>query len=133
MKLYHGSPKKLNVLKLYKAKGINEFQNKKAVFLTKNFNQAALYALAKSLKSKTQFALPPGRIIIVGKFNLRNKGYVYEMDLPESEVKKGELGNYEFAHEKEIKDFRIHEIELKNYKDQIVYVNSKEEMMEKLR
>ena len=128
MKLYHGSPKKLKSLKPQQAKGLNEFQNKKAIFLTKDFTQAALYSISKSLKGKTQFALPPGRLIIVGDFK-PSKGYVYEVDLDIKDVQKGELGEYEFGYIKEIKKFKVQEINPEDYKNKIIYVKTKEEMM----
>jgi hypothetical protein len=59
MKLYHGSPKNLKVIKPKDAKGIDEFENQNAIFLTDDFVQAALYAIGKTLKGKTIFALPP--------------------------------------------------------------------------
>jgi len=128
MKLYHGSPKKLKVLYPYQARGINEFQNQKAIFLTKSFDQAALYSLAKSLKEKTPFALPPGKIIIVGNLKPVEKGYVYEIDLQNNEVKKGEFGNYEYAYLKPIRKFKIHIINIRKYKDKIKNVKSKKEL-----
>ena len=128
MKLYHGSPKKLKSLKPQQAKGLNEFQNKKAVFLTKDFTQAALYSISKSLKGKTAFALPPGRLIIVGDFK-PSKGYVYEVDLDMKNVEKGNLGEYEFGYDKEIKKFKIYQINPEEYRDKIKHVNTKEELM----
>jgi hypothetical protein len=129
MKLYHGSPEKVKILKPYQAKGMNEFQNKKAIFLTKDFHQAALYAISKSLKSKTQFALPPKKIIIVGDFKT-SKGYVYEVELKKEEIQKGELGEYEFAYTKPMKNFKLHQINPECYKESIIYVKTKKEMME---
>ena len=128
MKFYHGSPDKLKVLKPKKAKGIDDFQNQRAIFLTKDFKQAALYALAKSLKRKTKFALPPGKIIIVGKFEPVEKGYVYEIELNESDVKKGNLEDYEYAYFKDINYFKIHKVNLKDYIHLIEYVDSFDEL-----
>jgi len=125
MKLYHGTPQKVEVLIPRLAKGIGEFQNQKAIFFTKSFEQAALYAIGKSLKGKTQFALPPNKLIIVGDFK-PSKGYVYEVDI---DAKKGELGDYEYAYTKPISKFKVHEINPENYKSKITYVKSKEEMM----
>lgn len=132
MKFFHGSPKKLKSLKPQQAKGLNEFQNKKYVFLTKGFTQAALYSISKSLKGKTQFALPPGRLIIVGNFKL-SKGYVYEIDLDIRDVEKGNLGEYEFGYSKEINKFKIHDINPNDFKDKIEYARSKEELMKRIK
>jgi len=125
MKLYHGSPVKLDKLVPRLAKGIGDFQNQKAIFFTKSLEQAALYAIGKSLKGKTQFALPPNKLIIVGDFK-PGKGYVYEVDI---DAKKGELGDYEYAYTKPISKFKFHEVNPDDYKSKIAYVKSKEEMM----
>ncbi|MBW6442330.1 hypothetical protein K0A97_00920 [Patescibacteria group bacterium] len=127
IKLYHGSSRKLRVLKPSLAKGIGPFQNQKAIFLTKDFEQAALYSISKHLKGKTQFALPPKKLIIVGKFKL-SKGYVYEIELNKKDVLKGDLKDYEFAYLKPIKKFKIYEIDPQNYKKQIILVGTPEEM-----
>ena len=71
MKLYHGSPKSLKILKPQKAKGINEFENIKGVFLTKTFLHASLYAIGKTLKGKTAFSVSKNKLIILG--NLKPK------------------------------------------------------------
>jgi len=128
MKLFHGSPIKLKSLKPQQAKGLDKFQNKKAVFLTKDFTQAALYSISKSLKGKTPFALPPGRLIIVGNFK-PSKGYVYEVNIDIKDIKNGNLGDYEFGYSKEIKKFKIHDINPDDYMDKIMHVNNKEELM----
>jgi len=132
MKLYHGSPRKLKIISPQQAKGLDEFQNKKAVFLTKKFTQAALYSISKSLKSKTQFALPPEKLIIVGNFK-PSKGYVYEVNINAKDVQKGNLGDYEFGYNKEIKKFKIYEINPNDFKDKIRYVNNKKELMRVLK
>ena len=132
MKFYHGSPKKLKILIPHKAKGLTGFQNKKAIFITRSFKQAALYAISKSLKGKTKFALPPRKIIIVGNFKL-SKGYVYEMELDKDKLKKGDFGDYEFAYFKPIKEFKIHIISPAKYTNKVIYVKDKRELMENLK
>jgi len=124
MKLYHGSPKELKILKPQLAKGESNFENQKAIFLTDNFDQAALYALGKSLKGKTAFALPPGKLIIVGNFKPSEVGYVYEVD-----VKAKKLENYQYNYSKPINSFKKYQVNIKDYKDKIVYVKSKKELM----
>jgi len=57
MKLYHGSPQKIEILIPKKAKGHNSFQNLEAVFLTDNYLEACLYAIGKSLKGKAHFGI----------------------------------------------------------------------------
>jgi hypothetical protein len=121
MKLYHGSPKKLKIIKPQKAKGINKFQNQKAIFLTKSFKQEALFALGKSLKGKTSFYLPPGRLIIKGKYKPKEKAYVYEVNV---NAIKGDLGNYEYAYKKPINKFMIHLVKLRHYKKYIKTINN---------
>lgn len=129
MKFYHGSPKKLEVLKPQQAKGMDNFQNKKAIFLTRDFNQAALYALAKSLKGKTRFALPPGKVVILGDYMPIEEGYVYEIGLDEKDVQKGNKGEYEFAYTEKITSeiFKRHRVFLKDYEDKIKNTDNEEE------
>jgi|TARA_B100002003_G_C13692495_1_gene348890 hypothetical protein len=55
MKLYHGSPKDLDILEPQKAKGMYHFENIVGVFLTKTPLHASLYAIGKTLKGKTAF------------------------------------------------------------------------------
>ncbi|MDO8622922.1 MAG: hypothetical protein Q7R52_01645 [archaeon] len=126
MKLYHGSIRRLKVLKPQKGNGENEFENKKAIFLTPNFTQAALYAIGKTLKKRTSFALPPNKLVIVGNL-LPSNGYVYEVDIPNNSVEKGPWNQY--AYKKEIKNFKIHAIDPKDYKNKIIYVKDKETLI----
>lgn len=127
MILYHGSPRKLKVLKPKQAKGINGFETQKAIFLCKTFEHAALYAISKSLKRKTIFAVAPKRLIIVGKNNPK-AGYVYEIDIV---AKKGPRGQY--SYDKEIRNFKIKKVYPKDYKDKIVYVDNISELKKRLR
>lgn len=118
MRLYHGSPKKLRRLIPHKSKGLDDFENKRAIFLTKSFKQASLYALGKSLKGKTFFALPPGKLIILGNNVPKSRGYVYEVRV---NATKGLFNQY--FYEKPIRKFKISEINIKNYQRRIVHVN----------
>jgi len=91
MKLYHGSPLSLEVLKPQKAKGITEFENINAVFLTKTSLHASLYAIGKTLKGKTAFGVTKNKLVILG--DLKPKaGYVYEVEI--KNPIKGEHGQY---------------------------------------
>ncbi len=123
MKLYHGSPKKLKVLIPKKAKGIEKFENQKAIFLTKSFLQAALYAIGKTLKGKTTFALPPRKLIIVGKHKPKS-GYVYEVNV---KAKRLPLGQY--TYDKPIKEFKVYKVNPKDFEKHIIYVKTKQELM----
>jgi hypothetical protein len=129
MKLYHGSPKKLKVLVPKQGKGINKFESQKAIFLTSSFKQSALYAISKSLKGRTAFALPPNKLIIVGDFKPKS-GYVYEVNV---EAQKGLFGEYEYAYRKRIRKFIIHKVKPSEYKSDIFYVKDKKELINKLR
>ena len=134
MKLYHGSPKELKIIKIYKAKGIGEFQNQEAVYLTKNYETAALYALGKSLKGRTAFAITPrGKIIIVGEEKPSIKGWVYEVEIPEEEIIQGEHGEYEYSTNKEIKEYKKYKVRIEDYDKRIIRVKTKEEMMKKIK
>ena len=124
MKLYHGSPKNLKILKPQLAKGNDEFENQKAIYLTDSKIQAALYALGKTLKNKTCFALPPEQLVIVGK-NKPSEGYVYIVDV---KAKKGIWDQYSYT--KDIKNFKKINVKLSDYKKYIKYVNTKKELIE---
>ncbi len=127
MKLYHGSTKKLKVLKPTLAKGINKFENQKAIFLCKTFNHAALYAIGKNLKNKNSFLIKPNKLIIAGKPKL-SSGYVYEVNVS---AKKGPREQYSF--DKEIKDFKIKKVSWKDYFSKILFVKTKEELLKHLK
>ncbi len=128
MKLYHGSPKRLKVLKPEKSKGIEEFENQKAIFLCKTFKHATLYAIGKTLKGKTSFALTPTKLIIVNKKLKPKSGYVYEVRV---NAKKGPRG--QFSYDKQIKNFKIYKVHLDDYQKNIVYVKNKEELIKKIK
>jgi len=123
MKLYHGSPRNLKILKPQLAKGDDEFENQRAIYLTKSKIQAALYALGKTLKNKTCFALPPNQLVIVGK-SIPSKGYVYEVDV---DANKGIWDQYSYP--KEISNFKKIKVSPKDYERYIWHVKTKEEMV----
>jgi hypothetical protein len=127
MKLFHGSPKKLKVLRPVLAKGIEGFENQKGVFLCKTFLHAALYAVGKTLKGKTIFAVMPKRLIIVGDFKPES-GYVYSVDV---KAKKGP--REQFIFNGDISDFEVFKVEPKDYNKNIVYVENLNELKEMLR
>lgn len=127
MKLYHGSPKKLNILKPMKAHGLSEFENQEAIFLVDDFNHAARYAISKSLKVKAVFGVGEKNLVIFGNFK-PTAGYVYEVEV---EAEEGERGQYSYF--KEIENFKIAKVFPEDYADEIFYVNSEEELMEVLR
>ncbi|MFA5061277.1 MAG: hypothetical protein WC494_03105 [Candidatus Pacearchaeota archaeon] len=127
MKLYHGSPKKLKIIRPSQAKGLTQFEDQKAIFLCKTFHHAALYAIGKSLKGKTPFAVTPTKLIIVGDKKPKS-GYVYEVNV---KGKKGERQQY--SYEKEIREFKIKKVYPKNYLKSIIYVGDMQELKNKLR
>ncbi len=127
MKLYHGSPKKLRIIKPTLAKGIGKFENQKAVFLCKSFHHAALYAIGKTLKGKAVFAVTPKRLIIVGKAK-PGKGYVYEADV--KGAVRGERGQYSYAGK--IRPLKIYVVFPDKYRNSLVYVMDKEILLKKL-
>ena len=129
MKLYHGSPKKLKVLNPKKAKGLDEFENQKAIFLVNDFDYAARYAIGKTLKGKTSFGVGQKKLIIVG--NLKPKeGYVYEVELDKNNLSKGKAEQYSYS--KQIKNFKITKIYPKNYEKDIIYVKDVEKLRKRL-
>ena len=128
MKLYHGSPNDLDVLKPQKAKGINEFENLTGVFLTDDFFHAALYAIGKTLKGKTAFGVSENKLVILGNLE-PNAGYVYEVEVKNS-VKEYQ-GQY--VYEKELKPIKKTKVYPKDYEKNIIRVKSKEELMEALK
>ncbi|MBS3167865.1 hypothetical protein J4216_01955 [Candidatus Woesearchaeota archaeon] len=134
MKVYHGSPKKIEVLIPKQAKGHNGFQNLEAVFLTDNFLEASLYAIGKSLKGKAHFGIQKGKLVIIGNASTASEGYVYEFDLPESELIKGEqkedLGVYAYQNTLICQDPKI--VKIEEIQSYIIYVKNKNELMQVL-
>jgi len=134
MQLYHGSPKKLEILEPQQAKGKNEFQNLKAVFLTANYKEACLYALGKSLKGKAAFGVQNNKLIIVGNLKPNKEGFVYEFDISKEKVIEGkekeDLGIYAVL--EPITPKKVHKVKLKDLEKYILYVKTKEELIEKL-
>lgn len=128
MKLYHGSPKKLSVIKPHPARGLNKFENQKAVFLCKTFNHAAMYAISKSLKGKTIFAVNNKNIIIVGK-NKPKIGYVYEVEV--KNYLKGKMGQY--ISKNTLNPIKTTKVKPSEYKKKIIYVKDKKELISKLK
>ena len=128
MKLYHGSPFKLKILKPSNPKGINKFENKSGVFLTKTFLHAALYAIGKTLKGKAIFGVSEQRLVILG--NLKPKaGYVYEVEV-KSPI-RGPRGQYYF--EEAINPLGIKKVFPKNYVKNIFKVKDKNELLHLLK
>ncbi|MEM4152525.1 MAG: hypothetical protein QXK80_00160 [Candidatus Pacearchaeota archaeon] len=127
MKLYHGSPKKLKFLNPRQGKVLSEFENQKAVFLCKTFKHAALYAIGKTLKGKTVFAVTPNRLLIVGN-KKPGKGYVYEVN-----VKANKGPRQQYSYKKQIRKFKIYKVDPKNYKKYIRYIANKKELLKILK
>lgn len=128
MKLYHGSPQNLDILKPQKAKGMDDFENKTCVFLTKTFLHAALYAIGKTPKGKTLFGVSEDKLAILGDSKPKS-GYVYGIDV--QKPIRGHHGQY--ASEEEIRPIKKTRVYPKDYARYIVRVKSKEELMETLR
>jgi len=141
MKLYHGSPKKLNLIKPFRirftksskellkqllgsrvAEKVIRFESQKAIFLSPSFKHAALYAISKSLKGKTIFAVTPSKLVIVGNFK-PSKGYVYEVKSDKS-IKRLVVGKKykEFASKKALKPLKVYNINPRDYKKDIICV-----------
>lgn len=124
MKLYHGSPQNLDVLKPQKAKGMNEFENIIGVFLTKTFLHASLYAIGKTLKGKTAFGVSENKLVILG--NLKPKaGYVYEVEV--KNPIKGHRGQY--TSKEELKLTKKTKVFPKDYGQYIIRVKNKKEII----
>ncbi len=127
MKLYHGSPKDLKILKPQKAKGINNFENIIGIFLTKTFDHAALYAIGKSLKGKTAFGVSENKLVILGNLKLK-EGYVYEVEV-ENPI---EGPNGQYASTEKLTPVKKTKVHLKDYEQYIVRVKNKEEIIKEL-
>lgn len=124
MLLYHGSPKQLSVLRPQQAKGRNAFENQKAVFLCKSFDHAALYAIGKSLKGKTTFAVTPTKLIILGELQ-PSIGYVYEVETDDFLVAKGD----QYASLTSLKPLKRYTIKPEEYRKSIIHAATKEELL----
>jgi len=128
MKLYHGSPRALKVLKPQKAKGMNKFENKPGVFLTKTFLHAALYAIGKTLKGKAVFGVSSTKLVILGKSKPKS-GYVYEVNV-KSQI-KGPRGQY--ASRGELRPIKRTKVFPRDYRKNIIWVKTKKELIRNLR
>lgn len=127
MKLYHGSPQNLDVLKPQKTRGMNDFENITAVFLTKTFLHAALYVIGKTLKGKTAFGVSESKLVISG--NLKPKaGYVYEVEV--KNPIKGHRGQY--ASKEELEPIKKTKVFPKDYERYIIRVKNKEDIIKEL-
>ncbi len=123
MKLYHGSPKKLRVIKPNKrAEGIVEFESNRGIFLTDSKKLASLYALGKTLKGKTRFGYVRNKLIIVGDYKPK-LGYVYEVN-----VKAKKFQRAQYVYDKEIKKFKTYKVNPKDFEKDIIYVGSEKEL-----
>ncbi len=128
MRLYHGSPKNINILKPQKAKGLNSFENMTALFLTETFLHAALYAIGKTLRGTTAFAVTENRLIIIGHHPLR-KGYVYEVEV--KNTIKGHCGQY--AVKNKLLPLKKCEVVPEDYRHNILYVKNRKELIASIR
>ncbi len=127
MRLFHGSTKKFRILKPKKGKGLNEFENQKAIFLTKTFLHSSLYAIGKNLKGKTGFGVTPKKLVILENHKLK-PGYVYEV-----EVTKPIKGHHEqYASKKLLIPLKITKVYPKDLSKNIIYVKTKEELINKV-
>lgn len=127
MKLYHGSPQNLDILKPQQAKGINEFENITGIFLTDNFLHASLYAFGKTLKGKTAFGVSENKLVILGDLKPKS-GYVYEVEV--KNPRKGHKGQYAF--EGELKPIKKIKVFPKDYEQYFIRVKNKEEILKEL-
>ena len=126
MRLYHGSPKLFETIIPQKARGSSVYQNQEAIFLTREFTRAVLYAIGKNLKGITGFCVRRDKLIILGDYKLAD-GYVYEFDISEKELVKGENTD-EYSINKEITPVKTYKILAKDYIDYIIRVDTKEEL-----
>lgn len=128
MKLYHGSPQNLDVIKPQKAEGLNEFENITGVFLTYNFLHAVLYAIGKTLKGKAAFGVSESKLVILGKL-IPKAGYVYEVEV--KNPIKGHRGQYAF--EGELKPIKKTKVFPKDYEQHFIRVKTKEDILKELK
>jgi len=121
--LFHGSPLKLKILKPKKSKGFFYIENLKAVYLTPSFKEAALYAISKSLKGKTSFAITRQKLYLFGNYKL-SKGYVYEVRLRKDDkyLRRIPLG---YIYLKQIRPKKVHVVSPKDFENFIVRIKNK--------
>jgi len=125
---YHGSPVRgLDELIPSEARGVGQFENQRAIFLTGTPEHAALYAIGKGLKGKTPFGVTERNLVVVGDAPLP-KGYVYEV-APKL-VQKGPRGQYSVG--TSLQPVKMTEIDPREYGDKVVRVKSKDELLKAL-
>ena len=129
MRLFHGSPLDLSVLKPSRARGLSEFEGLEAVFLTGTFLQAALYAIGKGLKGRASFGVSETKLVVLGGFELK-PGFVYEVEVDEKEVIEGEHGQY--ACLSELVPLKKTRVFPGDYVEHVVRVSSKKQLIKEL-
>jgi len=140
-KLYHGSAYELNILKTHEPRGDNDFQRQKAVFLTSNFIEAALYSIARDKERKNKgWGIKNGILYLrndlfeplnkslqnsnelIFKYKLNEYGYVYIITNTKDAIKNPSLENeYVILHDV-IPKYKV-KINPQDYEKYIVYLN----------
>lgn len=128
---YHSSPFKQDILNPQQAKGHNDFENLNAIFMTKSFDQAGLYAIGKTIKGLTWFMITSDPILyILKQNNLELKsGWVYKLSPDQKDIISGP--EQQFAILKSIKPIETIKVNPDQFKDKILYIDSKEEFANK--
>ena len=123
---YHGSPFLNKILQPQLARGQGDFQNQTAIYLTDIFGHAAIYAIGKTLKGKTHFAITPDTIYIAGEEFVPDVGYVYSV-IPKTFV-VGE--KHQFFTKNPLIPMKVTKVYPGNYSKNIKYFKDKIEFKE---
>lgn len=125
MRLYHGSPFKLDKLVPNKPRGIDEFTNLKAVFFTRKKKEAMLYSILRDKERKRRgWAIFENKAYILDKhrdtFTFNNVGYVYVVNSTDYVKDKNQ---YAITHEVLLSD--IIKVTYDDIKNDIVFIDQK--------
>jgi hypothetical protein len=128
IKLYHGSPYKLDILSPSKPRGDNDFNSQIGIYMTDNNKEAMLYSIARDKeKFNKGFGIKNNYLILredlfPSKYKLNEIGYLYEYDADPSEINYNPFNLHEYIIKKDIIPNKITEIKTVDIIDNIKYV-----------
>jgi hypothetical protein len=136
IKLYHGSPFRLDIIKTRTPRGDNEFNSQTGVYLTDDIMEAMLYSLVrdkerinkgwgiKRIDNKSFLILRND--LFYSKYKLNNVGYLHEYETNIETVEQNPMNSHEYIIKNDIIPTNILDIYFDKIKDNIKYVTRDE-------
>jgi len=126
--LWHGSPKKLDVLEPRQAHGNNNFQNQKAVYVAEDPEMARAYAVGKTLKGKADFSITGDNHIVIVGDKKPAAGYLHKVDVDDAVHGKGAVNEGQAYVKDEVVPEKVTRVAPKEVADRIIRVGDKKEL-----